>query len=267
MTFEGHLIEGNIITRTDRDFSSGEEYLYEKRGGYIRYGTKWNEDVYVGASLKFEDVSTEVKADPYPELFGDDTFYLSDAWIPDGTLVTFSLALAKGSYNSAFFPTEGYTLAFNSDHSYSFIGSDFDFSRYSLRGTKYFGIGDSNNHSLAFKGEYGFATGDIPHYELPIVDYHIRGMPGASDRGKSYLAFSGEYRFYMWPNILQGVVFVDTGRAWDDIDFGFDDFMTTYGVGLRYQTFEHFGFNIIVRADYSLGPYDQRWYFGLGHPF
>ena len=267
MSFEGHLIEGDLITRTDNDYSSGEQYLYEKRGGYLRYSTKWNEDIHVGAMLRIEDVSTEVKLDRYSDLFEDDTFYLSGSWIPEGTLVTLSFSLAKGSYNSAFFPTKGYTLFLNSDHSYSFLGSDFDFSRYSLRATKYYGLDKRNKHSLAFKGEYGLAHGDIPHYELPIVDFHIRGMPGASDRGKSYIAFSGEYRFYIWPDILQGVIFVDTGRAWDDINVGFDGFATTYGIGARYQTFEHWGFNILVRADYSLGPYNQGWHFGLGHPF
>jgi outer membrane protein assembly factor BamA len=268
MVYEIHLAEGDIITRTDADFSSGEEYLFEKRGGYLRYGTRWKEDVFVNAALKVEDVSTEVKWDPYPELFADNTFYLSEAWIPDGSLVTWTFSLGKGSYNSAFFPTKGYTLWFNSDHSYEFLGSDFNFSRYTFAGTRYFGIGSSKKHSLAFKGEYGFATGsDIPHYELPVVDFHIRGMGGTSDRGKSYMVYSGEYRFYLWPDILQGVVFIDTGRAWDGIEFGFGDYQTSYGVGLRYQTFEHWGFNILIRADYSLGPYDQRWYIGLGNPY
>jgi len=268
MTYEGHLIEGDIVTRTDLDFSSGEEYLFEKRGGYLRYGTRWNEDIFVSAALKVENISTEVKTDPFPDKFKDDKFYLSDAWIPDGNLITWSLALGKGRYNSAFFPTEGYTLWFNSDHSYDFLGSDFNFSRYTFRATKYYGIGPSNKHSLAFKGEYSFATGaNIPNYELPVVDYQIRGMGGASDRGKSYVALSGEYRFYIWPNILQGALFLDSGRAWDDVKFGFDDYETTYGVGLRYQAYEHFGFNILVRVDYSLGPYDQLWYIGLGQAY
>ncbi len=268
MMYELHLIEGDIVTRTDLDFSSGEEYLYEKRGGYLRYTTRWNEDIIVVAGLKVENVSTEVKTDPYPDKFSNDTFYLSDAWIPEGTLVTWTLGLGKGSYNSALFPTEGYTLWFNSDHSYDFLLSDFNFSRYTFRATKYYGLGKSNKQAVAFKGEYGFETGShIPNYELHVVDFQIRGMGGASDRGKSYIAFSGEYRFYIWPDVLQGVAFVDTGRAWDDISIGFDDFETSYGVGVRYQALKHFGFNILIRADYSLGPYDNRWYLGLGQAF
>jgi outer membrane protein assembly factor BamA len=267
-TFEGHLIEGDIITRTDRDFGAGEQYLYEKRGGYVRISTKLKEKIYIGTTLKIEDISTEVKTDPFPGLFVDDKFYLSGAWIPAGTLVTLSISLSKGKYNSAFFPTEGYTLYFNADNSYEFLGSDFNFSRFLLYGTKYFGLDNKGRHSLAFKGEYGLAAGsDIPNYELPILDYQVRGLGGATDRGKSHIALSGEYRFYMWPDILQGVVFVDSGRAWDDVTFNFDDYQTTYGVGIRYQTFEHWGFNVLFRADYSLGPYDQRWYFGIGHAF
>jgi outer membrane protein assembly factor BamA len=266
-SFEGHLIEGDIITRTDRDVSSGEEYLFEKRGGYFRVQTTYKENLYVGLGLKVEDIATEVKANPFPDLFEDDTFYLSDAWIPEGTLVMPSLTLAKGSYNSAFFPTEGYTLYFNTDQSYKFFGSDFDFSRYMFRATKYYGIGSKGKHAIALKGEYGFALGDPPHYELPAVDYQIRGMGGSVDRGKSYLAMSGEYRFYIWPDILQGVIFVDSGRAWDDIDFGFSDYQSTYGIGVRYHTLEHWGFNVLIRFDYSLGPYDQRYYIGLGQAF
>ncbi len=267
-TFEGHLIEGDTITRSDLDFGSGEEYLYEKRGGYVRIATKLNERIFVGASLKVEDVVTEVKSNPFPELFVNDRFYVSGAWIPEGTLVILSISLSKGKYNSAFFPTEGYTLYFNSDHSYEFLGSDFNFSRYMLYATRYFGLDKRGRHSLAFKGEYSLATGsDIPNYELPTLDYQVRGIGGASDRGKSYIALSGEYRFYLWPDVLQGVVFVDSGRAWDNVTFNFDDYETTYGVGVRYQTFEHWGFNVLLRADYSLGPYDQRWYVGIGHAF
>ena len=106
MTFEGHLIEGDIVTRTDLDYSTGEEYLFEKRGGYIRYGTKWKENVYVGAMLKVEDVSTEVKADSFPEHFDEDRFFISDFWIPEGTLVTLNLSVGKGKYNS----TTGYPI-------------------------------------------------------------------------------------------------------------------------------------------------------------
>ena len=122
----------------------------------------------------------------------------------------------------------------------------------------------SNGQTLAVRVHTGFISGDAPDQELFFVggSETVRGYKFGDFIGEKTITINGEYRFPI-TDIIHGVVFVDTGSAWDRSErMSLSDLHTGYGVGVRLDT--PIG---VLRLDYGIGEEGGQAYFSLGQAF
>jgi len=90
-----------------------------------------------------------------------------------------------------------------------------------------------------------------------------RGYPTFRFRDRNLLALQAEYR-YRVNTLISGALFVDSGQVASRArDFGWSQFRTTYGVGLRLG----WGGAAALRLDLALGGDRPALVFGMGHAF
>ena len=93
---------------------------------------------------------------------------------------------------------------------------------------------------------------------------NLRGYKDDQYRGNSMLRATVEYRLPIVKKV-QGVVFVDSGYAWDKRDekrFDLGLIKVGYGVGLRVNS--PLG---PIKLDYGIGENDKRFHFSFGGQF
>ena len=118
------------------------------------------------------------------------------------------------------------------------LGGDFDFQKFTLEDRRYYRVGRA--HVIALRGMVGYGMGDMPESGQFSVGgtETLRGFEDEQFQGKKMYLINAEYRFPIAKK-LQGVVFADTGNAWDGIiddDNGMSDLNVGYGVGIRFQS-------------------------------
>jgi outer membrane protein assembly factor BamA len=252
MYVEGHILDSSHSVRLDDIYSTGESYLIDRTGFSMTYGTRWQGNILVNAGFKYDKVETDKFGDPFKSFGTDDQFFWSGAMIPDGNVGVLSFGLSGGYLNSRFFPTDGYYWSIQDEFSGDYSLSDFSFTRHTVTYAKFIDVYDGRN-VLGGRVMYSYLTGDPPNYELLPFDWQVRGYTGGTHRGKSLLAMNFEYRFIAEPDIFQGVLFADMGRAWDGHELSLSDLEYGYGAGLRLYTGYFIPYNLLLRIDYGIG--------------
>jgi len=145
------------------------------------------------------------------------------------------------------------------------LGGDFNFTKAVIDYRYYFR--QPANRVIAVELGAGYAWGDLPLSQRFTMggSNTLRGYSDDQYRGNSMLRATAEYRVPMAKKI-QGVLFVDSGYAWDkrydERNFDLGLIKIGYGLGFRVRT--PLG---PIRLDYGWGKEDSRFHFSFGGQF
>lgn len=167
--------------------------------------------------------------------------------------------------NSAFSPDKGGYVRFSASHYNYFLGSDFDYSSYSLDIRKYLKI--IRRQVLVFQGLWKSTTGEVPFRSMSTIGGSnlMRGYYEGRFRDKDMLAFQGEYRTPLWRR-LGAVIFSGIGEVSERIKYySISGFKYTFGGGIRFALKKKDRLNL--RLDYGRGKNSDGVYFYLSEAF
>jgi outer membrane protein insertion porin family len=153
-------------------------------------------------------------------------------------------------------------------NSYTFewagLGGDFNFEKVTVDYRYYLKAGGQN--VLAFDFGAGYAWGDMPlsqRFSMGGADT-LRGYEDDQFRGNSMLRATMEYRMPIVKKV-QGVLFIDSGYAWDKRDetmFDMGLIKVGYGLGIRINS--PLG---PIKLDYGIGEDQNKFHFSFGGQF
>ena len=262
--------DGDEIARYDKQ-RRGQELTFSRRTNneYVaNYLTLKNrEDIYKGVADGYED--------DYQYFEGDDPTDTDQTAAEKAALAakrqkenfgkTQSIAFARtfDSRDNVNDPHEGKRNSYSVE--WAGLGGDFDFTKYSADLRYYYRMGASED-VLAFMVGAGYADGTMPLSQRFAVggSDSLRGYKDDQFKGNSMLRGTLEYRVPLMKKV-QGVLFTDTGYAWDkDTENAFDLGLmkSSYGVGLRINS--PLG---PLRLDYGIGEDGGRFHFSFGGQF
>lgn len=232
--------------KTDKDIDNSYfEYTEAHTGGEIGFARPVSKDGRTTFSANFRadkiDVSDQKKG------------YL----MKDTQENTVSLGISHDGRKG---DGSGSVLEAAATFSQKFLGSDEDFSKFTMRIKNYARL--AANDVLATRIEANFSPDDLSGVEQFSIGgaNSVRGIEEDEQRGDKSLLATVEYRHTFNKN-LQGVVFVDTGKAWSDA-VG-NAFKTATGVGVRIKTAMG-----VLRLDAAKsGGNSVKYLFGIGQSF
>jgi outer membrane protein insertion porin family len=234
------------------------DFIRRSWGGQVLLGYQLHDDVYISASYNLEQVAVtiggfrgRVSNVPLANLF--------DA----GRTSSVRLSLSWDTRNNRLFPTKGWLHSYSIQIAEGFLGSQIPYIRHSLSSRWYFPL----PLGITFKtnAELGIVTTSRPQ-GLPIFErffvggiLSVRGFPPMSlgpklkvadrfDPAASLVDFNtgGNKQFYMnfeleFPIFrkvgILGVVFFDTGNAFDDREsIGWEKMRSSVGFGFRWYS-------------------------------
>ena len=248
--------DGDEIARYDKQ-RRGQELTFSRRTNneyVVNYLTLKNrEDIYKGVADGYENA---------PQYFeeGDTVARQKENF---GTTRSIGFTRAFDSRDNVNDPHEGKRNSYSIE--WAGMGGDFDFTKYSADWRYYYRMGASED-VLAVQLGVGYADGTMPLSQRFAVggSDSLRGYKDDQFKGNSMLRGTLEYRVPLMKKV-QGVLFTDTGYAWDkntedNFDFGLMKY--SYGVGLRINS--PLG---PLRLDYGIGDDGGRFHFSFGGQF
>jgi outer membrane protein assembly factor BamA len=182
-----------------------------------------------------------------------------------GVVSSAGLSVNRDTRNNIFCPSSGGFYGFSVSLSGSAIGSDFDFTAYSLDLRKYFPLFSS--HILALQGVMNILTGGPPFQALSELggDSMMRGYYAGRYRDKNLLAGQVEYRIPVWWRF--GLVgFAGYGDVAGKVShFKRKDFKYSAGWGIRYLLIRDEKINL--RFDFGYGKGSSEFYINISEAF
>ena len=251
---------GDEIARYDKQ-RRGQELTFSRRTNneyVVNYLTLKNrDDIYKGVADGYED------SEQYFEVPGDLTLQEKRRKENFGNTRSIGFTRAFDSRDNVNDPHEGKRNSYSIE--WAGLGGDFDFTKYSADLRYYYRMGASED-VLAFMVGAGYADGTMPLSQRFSVggSDSLRGYKDDQFKGNSMLRSTLEYRVPLMKKV-QGVLFTDTGYAWDkDTEDAFDigSMKYSYGVGLRINS--PLG---PLRLDYGIGEDGGRFHFSFGGQF
>lgn len=242
----------------DDDGDLFSEYDRNRKGWDITLGRPSGE--YVQNYLTFKQrKDTHVEYVDGPHNLGDNTPEHNE-YLEDNFGKTHSLSLSRifDSRDNVINPTEGTRVSLTAEFAGKAFGGDFNFNKYTLEDRNYWKVGP--DHVIALRVTGGFADGKMPDSGRFAVGGSdtLRGYEDDQFKGDKMVAASVEYRFPI-VNKVQGVVFSDVGKAWEDKMGGLK---LSAGVGVRVST--PIG---PIRLDVAKGDEGVRTHFSFGGQF
>lgn len=243
-------------------------------GGRINIGKGITKNVRIGLGTKLEYVKTEPD-DEYrnvPEYY-DDEYYL---W-------SLFPSITYDTRNSYFNPTRGKYARWQIEGGYA-SGENADYFTNTTLELRTYHRGFFKKNTFAYRAVFGIQSDGTKESQRYWVggSSTLRGYDGGTFRGKKKITATIENRTE-FNDVLGGVLFFDTGRAWDydGIDQGYKrdesfagDIAMTVGVGLRINTpmgplrFD-FGWPIGDDGDHNGNDKQSgmQFYFNMGQSF
>lgn len=134
------------------------------------------------------------------------------------------------------------------------VDGDFSYNEYFLDLRQVIPLGKPRfalvlRNAWLFQQETG--TSEIPFYQLAFLDVNtpLRSFDAGRFRDHGLVVFNAEYRYPVW-DMIDGTLFVDTGRVFDDFaDFGFKNFKASAGGGIHIVT--HGAMRFRIQAAYG----------------
>lgn len=245
------------------DYDTGgnlkEEYMRRYSGGEITFGRPMSE--YSTNLVTIRSRKDEYKRHTANGNAGDRSQTADGKkWIADNFGRTNSIILqhVTDTRDNIYYPSSGGRVSLEAE--VAGIGGDFNYQKYTIEDRRFFKAGKSQ--VWAFRGQYGFGTGDIPEtneYRIGGQD-SLRGYRDDQFRGDHMYLFTAEYRFPLLKKV-QGALFTDWGAAWES-GFVPDESKGSVGIGLQLET--PVG---PIRLDYGRGSDGGRVHFSIGGVF
>lgn len=162
-------------------------------------------------------------------------------------------------------PTKGYVITGATEFAGGVLGGDSTFTKYELDSSVY--LKGWKNHIIALRGVAGYISSRtaVPKQEEFIVGgpNTLRAYDYGKFRGDKMIVLNGEYRIPL-ADALQGVIFVDAGRAWTrEESMDLQDLVVGAGVGVRLKL----PIGLIIRVDFGYGEDGTKTSFNLGQSF
>jgi len=165
------------------------------------------------------------------------------------TSSTMTVALTRDTTDDYMFPSKGSKNSVSMDYSGGFLQGDTAFTRYGASSSWFFPL--PLETVFGIRGRIGYVEGregkTVPVYERFYLGgiNSLRGLrsvgpkdPGTNDviGGLTMLNFNGEFIFNLIKNAgMKGVIFYDTGNAWES-GYHLNDMRRTAGVGIRWYS-------------------------------
>ena len=249
----------------DNDGDDVETYDKKNEGYELNFGRPINE--YTTNFLGFRINKTEYRGHeegPYDRSGSDPQ---SVAWRDENFGETRSIIASqvRDTRDNIYFPTEGSRTSIGVE--YAGLGGDFDYTKFTLSGQKYYKVGHAQ--VIALRGSVGYANEDLPENSAFEVggQNSVRGYRDDQFTGNKMVMGTVEYRFPL-ANKVQGALFVDAGDAWGGKSWEWNDIEQDFnlhasaGVGMQLQT--PIG---ALRLDYGWGEDGGRLHFTVGGAF
>ncbi len=208
--------------------AEGEDYETNNAIVHANFIKKIISGFRVGVSLDWQNYDVTEKQ---PGGLLDQPQYIG---IDGGTISGLGLILDQDNRDLTFWPTKGGYHQFIAMKYSDTIGSDFDFTQYTLDLRHFIPIGKSN--VLALQGFALFSQGEVPFNRLAQLggSWIMRGIYEGRYRNNHQIALQAEYRFPIKDRWLV-TVFASTGDVvQSSSDFSFSDLKYTFGGGFRY---------------------------------
>ncbi len=211
---------------SDYEYNDEYEYTEKSRGGSISFGHALNEAWDGTVKYKIEDNDIEWE-DDVPVSYEDES----------GSIRTLTLKADKDTTNHPFNPTQGSIDTLSVEYAGSFLGGDYDFTKYNFDFRRFY-PGFKSGQAWALRLKAGFSEDDLPTSEQYKLggSQNLRGYDSYTFYGDDMLLLNLEYRFPV-ADKFTGVVFGDAGNTWEssgDIDLG--DLHHSLGLGVRMNT-------------------------------
>lgn len=182
-----------------------------------------------------------------------------------GTKITTSglgVVAQYDSRNNPFNPVKGYSYTFEYMLFDDAIGSDVDYSSYSVTGLNYWQIAKKFN--LAFRLQYdGVSASDdsrLPAYVPPAID--LRGISAGRYQGNNVAVTELQLDYQLSFRWKLGA-FIGAGRTGENFsDISDASTKVSKGVGFRYLIARRYGF--VMGVDVADGPEDSAFYIQAG---
>ncbi len=280
LSLSSMLSPNNIILNADGS-AAGRQYTQRSSGFSVRVGRSLGQYVTgslgVGTSYDvnyLEKITTadQTAADADGATLLDDE--AAKALLPQSGLVTrISPSVSYDSTNGDF-PTQGVRANFSPSYNFGSAGST-SLGWFKIEGgaSTYYGFGktlekgfnqQSKQQVVAARANAGTLSGTYPSGSTFTIGganiisaYELRGVPGGTLKGSSYLTASAEYRydFGVSNSIAQGlygIAFLDAGSAWATNGTQ----TSAYGLGLGVQLNLGVGGALLpaLRFDYGFSP-------------
>ncbi len=183
----------------------------------------------------------------------------------DGWVIGAGVQVDRDTRDSNVYPTRGSFLRFAASRNDARLGSDYDFSAFTLDMRRYLPLGPWQ--VLALRAVGLGTTGTPPFDLLPALggDTLLRGYFAGRYRDRDLLAFQAEARTPCWRR-LGAVAFLAAGQvARDPQELSAGAFHAAGGFGLRFLLSRDEHLNL--RADWGVGQGDTGFYLGIGEIF
>ncbi|WP_455631873.1 BamA/OMP85 family outer membrane protein [Megamonas sp.] len=248
----------------DNDGDDVETYDKKNAGYELNFGRPINE--YTTNFLGFRINETEYRGHeegPYDRSGPDYADWRDNNFGETRSIIA---SQVRDTRDNIYFPTEGSRTSISVE--YAGLGGDFDYTKFTLSGQKYYKVGHAQ--VIALRGSIGYANEDLPENSAFEVggQNSVRGYRDDQFTGNKMIMGTVEYRFPI-VNKVQGALFVDAGDAWGGTSYGpwdeIEDDLTIHtsvGVGMQLQT--PIG---ALRLDYGWGEDGGRLHFTVGGAF
>ncbi len=182
-----------------------------------------------------------------------------------GFLSGAGIVLNYDNRDNIFFPTKGTFVEFVSFSNGAYLGSDFNFSKFTLDVSKYF---SKNNQVVALNFYSEFTGGTAPFNQLALLGgtKKMRGYIEGRLRDNHQVILQSEYRFPIYKERFRGVLFGGIGQVANVFsDFSINNLRYTYGAGLRILINKKE--RIHIRLDAGFGKETSGFYITIGEAF
>lgn len=238
---------GFDVYRRDFDRSGSSGYFFDQRktGFDLRLGKEFTDYDKGLLVYRLEEVRiSDIREDASSALKAE-----------EGTNTTSSMALTltHDERDNIYNATRGYMVSGTAEVAGGPFGADRDFYKFTGVGSTYFKHFDQNVLELKIRGGMADAYSDSPN--VPIYERFFLGgantVRGYRERrigprdvsnkepigGESYWVVNLEETFPIFPEIIKGAIFFDTGNVYEKIeDFGDGSVFSGFGAGVRIKT-------------------------------
>ena len=246
--------EITLSRKTDNEFISNYITLKNRNDTYKGVASGYESDTQYYES-SYDTI--------YPKEFSGTT--TAEERRNDNFGITRSITLARvfDSRDNIYDPHEGKRNSYSVEQ--SGLGGDFTFTKFAVDYRYYYRQHGEN--VIAMELGAGYANGDMPlsqRFSMGGADT-LRGYKDDQFRGNSMLRGTVEYRIPIVKKV-QGVLFVDSGYAWDkrydEKNFDLGLIKVGYGIGMRISS--PLG---PIKLDYGRGSNGGRFHFSFGGQF